>query len=63
MVHFHQMNNAIEVLHEVDITFSYQEVIKDRIMNFYEQLFWKDYSWRPKLDGLYFDSFDQVSAN
>ncbi|XP_035551741.1 uncharacterized protein LOC108989210 [Juglans regia] len=40
-----------------------QEVIKDRIVNFYEKLFSEEYSWRPKLDGMFFDSIDEASAD
>lgn len=50
----HQRNNAIEVLHEGDITYSNQEVINEHIVSFYKQLFREDYSWRPKVDGWFF---------
>lgn len=31
-------------------------------MNFYEELFWEEYSWRPKLDRMVFKSIDQFRA-
>ncbi|KAF5470705.1 hypothetical protein F2P56_011202 [Juglans regia] len=62
MANFHQRNNAIEVLHDGENIISDQEVIKDHIVNFYEKLFSEEYSWRPKLDGLFFEFIDQASA-
>lgn len=32
-------------------------------MSYYEKLFKEEYSWRPKLDGLNFDSIDESSAS
>lgn len=55
-------NNAIQFLHDGENILSRQEAIKDHVVSFYWQLFKEDFSWRPKLDGLHFDSIDQIST-
>jgi hypothetical protein len=37
--------------------------IKKHIVNFYKQLYYEQYMWRPKLDGLSFLSIDADERN
>ena len=40
-----------------------EDGIEDHIVSYYEKPFTEVYSWRPKLDGLVFESIDQLSAD
>ncbi|XP_042969089.1 uncharacterized protein LOC122301772 [Carya illinoinensis] len=58
----HRRNNVIEVLHTDGRVLLGRDVIKERIVQFYEKLLTEQYTWRPKVDGLAFDSIDHSSA-
>jgi hypothetical protein len=39
-----------------------QSAIREHIVQYYDSLFSEQFSWRPKLDGLAFDSIDVEEA-
>jgi hypothetical protein len=52
-------NNFIEPLLVNGSISSDQTEIRDHIVNFYDKLIIEQFYWRPKLDGLAFDSIDE----
>jgi hypothetical protein len=55
-------NNSIETLLGNGLVFSDHSEIKEHIVRFDNRLFTKQLSWRPKLDGLAFDSIEEEEA-
>jgi hypothetical protein len=61
----------LKITWDCDCTYTYfngstssnQQAIRDHVAHFYESLFIKPYSWRPRLDNLAFDSLDAVEAS
>ncbi|KAG6706733.1 hypothetical protein I3842_07G236000 [Carya illinoinensis] len=58
----HRRNNAIEVLHEEGRIISGRDEIKNHVVHSFEKLLTEQYLWRPKTDGLAFDSIDHTTA-
>ncbi|XP_042952212.1 uncharacterized protein LOC122289294 [Carya illinoinensis] len=58
----HRRNNAIEVIHDEGRVISGRDAINDHIVHFYDKLLTEQYSWRPKVDGLVFDTIEHTSA-
>ncbi|KAG6695250.1 hypothetical protein I3842_09G087800 [Carya illinoinensis] len=59
----HRRNNAIELLKADNSVLSSPDEIHEHAVQFYSSLLTETVDWRPKLDGLFFDSLDSVSAN
>jgi hypothetical protein len=55
--------NSIESLSVNGSVSSDQPTIRDSAVQFYESLFTEPYSWRPRLDGLDFDSLGAAEAS
>jgi hypothetical protein len=56
-------NNSIEALSVNGSVSSDQSAIREHIVQYYDSLFSEQFSWRPKLDGLAFDSIDVEEAS
>jgi hypothetical protein len=56
-------NNSIASLLLDGSVSSNQTAIRDHIVHFYDRLFSQQFSLRPKLDGLAFDSIDEEEAS
>jgi hypothetical protein len=55
-------SNSLESLSVNGFISSDQQVIMDRVAQFYESLFAEPFRWRPRLDNLAFDTLDAVEA-
>lgn len=58
-----KINDSIESLSVTGSLSSNQPTNKDHVVQFYDSLFLKQFSWRPKLDGLDFDSINVEEAS
>jgi hypothetical protein len=56
-------NNSIESSLVNGLVSFDQTVIRDHIVQFYDRLFSVQFNWRPKLNGLAFDSIDEEDAS
>jgi hypothetical protein len=63
VANLNRRNNSIELLSVNGSVSSDQPAIRDHIVQFYDSLFSEQFSWRPKLDGLDFDSIDVEEAS
>ncbi|KAF5459688.1 hypothetical protein F2P56_019612 [Juglans regia] len=59
----HRRNNAIEVLHSEGKALTDSIEIKNHIVHSYDKLLTEQYQWRPKVNGLDFDSMDQAKCS
>lgn len=59
MANSHRRYNAIEVLHSKGNFLSERSNIKSHIVQFFDHLVIKPLPWKPKVDGLIFDTIDQ----
>lgn len=63
VANFHRRNNAIDMLLIDGQVYSNCEVSESHIVNCYASLLSAQFSWRPNLDGLAFESIDQSSSS
>jgi hypothetical protein len=63
LANLHRRNNLVESLVVDGNMTSDSIVIKEHIVNFYKQLYFEQYMWRPKVDGLSFLSIDEGENN
>lgn len=59
----HRKTNTIEMLYIDGVMCLEVSKIRYHVMDFYENLFFEQVGWRPKLNGLSFESIDQQNTS
>lgn len=62
-INSHRRNNSIEMLHYEGHVIVDHFDIKNHVVYHYETLLYVQHLWRPKLDGLVFETIDNTSSN